>query len=476
MLLKHSAIYSASLLINGLIGFLAVAINTRILGVESYGYYALAFSTAMFASTFLFEWVRLSLMRFSETDGGPRLLSASLSIYVVGGAIILFVTMGLYFTSFDYHFPAFGWMAVGLFAVCVGFAELFMGLARASLRPSLFAIMQLTRGTLALLLGSAAAWAGYGFVGLILGMAIANVLSVILGFIRYPVWQSLRPCWPDKESFTTLSNFGFPIIMTIIAVQILQVLDRFVISYFHGPAAVGAYAAAGDVTQKLIFMLAAGINLASYNLAVQAFEKNGRTAAEQRLSSTLTVLLTLIVPVAVGIALVAKPLGQLMFGAEVAKSAAILMPLLSLAALLQVIRSCFIEQPYHILKMTRDMLLPFAIAASVALIVWFLLVPAHGAFGTACGLVLAHIVGSFLSMCGMKGKFTYIVEWKNILKIGMATLFMATIVGLLPWPEDNMGVLFIRIVAGASTYAAVALSVNLLDSRTIVMRKLSAPK
>ena len=474
MLLKHSAIYSMSVLINGLIGFLAVAINTRILGVEAYGHYALAFSTAMFASAFLFEWVRLSLMRFSETQDGPQLLSASLSIYMGGGAVILLIAALLCAYSFDSHFPALGWLAVGLFAACVGFADLFMGLARASLRPSLFAFMQLTRGVLALVLGSAAAWAGYGFVGLLIGMAIANVLTVIVGFIRHPVWRLLRPCWPDKASVMTLANFGLPILLTVLAMQVLQVLDRYVISYFHGPAAVGAYAAAGDITQKLIVMLAAGINLAAYNLTLQVFEKQGLAAAELRLSATLTVLLTLITPVAVGMALIAEPLAHIMFGVEVAKSSAALMPLLSLAALLQVVRACFIEQPYHILKLTRGMLVPFSIAGSVAVTAWIIWVPDYAAQGTAYGLILAHLAGSFFSMRGMKGKFSYKVEWKNVFIIGFATASMAVVVGVVPWPNDSLVFLFIRVLAGAATYAGIAVWANLLDTRTIILRKLTA--
>ncbi len=471
MLLKHSAIYSASILLNGLISFAAVAVNTRLLGVEEYGHYALAFSAATCASTFFFEWLRLSIMRFSETENGQRLLSASLSLYLVGAIIILTLATLFFAVNFDAHFPALGWIAVGLFAVCIGCVDLLLSLARTSLRPSLFSSMQIMRGVLALALGGLAAWMKFGFAGVMTGMALANILTLVFGLLRQPEWRRLRPTLPDKDSVLTLMQFGSPIVLTVMAMQVLLILDRYMISHFHGAKEVGAYAAAGDITQKLIVMIATGVSLASYNLVLRVFEEGGVAEAEKKMVTTLTVLLSVVLPVSVGIALVAAPMGHLLLGAKVAEEAVPLMPLLSIIAVLQVLRSYYFDQPYHILKITKQIFLPYLAASVVAMTSWFLLIPSEGARGAAYGLIFAHLVGGVVSFLSIRGKFKLDISWKDVSIVIVAVTAMAIIVGLLPWPDGNIW-LFVRVAAGGAAYAVSLLAANFLDVRSIVLKKL----
>ncbi|MBY0427679.1 MAG: lipopolysaccharide biosynthesis protein [Alphaproteobacteria bacterium] len=470
MLLKHSSIYSASVLLNGLVGFAAVAINTRLLGAEEYGHYALALGSAMCASTLVFEWLRISNMRFSETKDGPELLSSSLSLYIVGGIIAMSLTALCFAINFNTYFPATGWIAVGLFAVCLGVVDLFLALARSSLRPTLFSSMQIIRGVLALAFGGLAAWMKFGFVGVIIGMAIANILTLLFGFIKQPAWQLLRPKLPDKQSIMTLVGFGFPLVMTIIALQVLLLVDRFMISYFHGASEVGAYAAASDITQKLILMIATGVNLASYNLVLKTYDEEGLAQAEHKLGTTLSVLLAITLPVAVGIILIANPMGHLLLGASVAEGAISLMPMLSLIAILQMLRTCYFDQPYHILKITNKIFWPYLGASVVAVIAWLFLIPSLGAMGAAYGLILAHLAGAGFSYFGIRDKFKLHIVWKDVVIVLVALVAMAVVVAIMPW-QDNVVWLLVRIGLGGACYAMIMILGNFMDVRHVILSK-----
>ena len=471
MLLKHSSIYSVSVLLNGLVGFAAVAINTRLLGAEAYGHYALALGSALCVSALLFEWLRVSILRFSETKNGPELLSSSLTIYLGGGLVAVLIAAFCLAINSDTYFPVMGWAAVGVYAVCVGVADLFLALARSSLRPTLFSSMQVLRGLLALTFGGLAAWQGFGFVGVIIGMAIANVLTLIFGFIRHAPWQSLRPKLPDPASIRTLMSFGFPLVMTIIAMQVLLLADRYMISYFHDASAVGVYAAAGDVTQKLIILIATGFSLASYSLVLKAFEEKGLAQDEHKLGTNLSILLAITLPVAVGIVLIAKPMAHLLLGASVAQGAIALMPLLCIVAMLHILRTCFFEQPYHILKITHKIFWPYFWASAVAIIAWSLLIPTCGAVGAAYGLILAHITGLAISYFGVCTKFKFHIAWKDVVIVIAALAVMAIMVGLLPWQEDVVGLLA-RISVGGTCYIAMMMIGNFMGVRQIMLGKL----
>lgn len=473
MFLKHSAIYSSAMIINGLLGFAAIAVYTRLLGSEGYGHYALAFSTAAAMIVLTFEWLRLSVLRFGETENGPRLLSINLSLYLMGGLLAVVLAALLFIGRIDTHFPAIGWLAIGAFIICGAGAELFLSLARAALRPSLFASMQLIRGILALGFGATGAFMGYGFAGVLGGVALASLCTILFGLWRNPAWLKLRPEKPDPHSFNTLLAFGLPIVVNSFAAQILLVLDRYAISHFHGSSAVGEYAAAGDLAQKILLILAWGINLASYNITLRSYEKEGQGAAEARHGQTLAVLMAVIVPAACGLIMLAGPLCHVILAPQIADAAARLLPFLVIVAVLQILRSYVLEQPYMFLKDTKGLFRPLILAGITALGLWFFLVPGMGAVGAAIGLIAAHGVGAFFSWRGIRRRFKTVILWRNLGIIMGAAGAMCGVLALVP---DVSGVvhLAIKTIIGGVVYVSVCFAGNVLDCRTILLRRLAA--
>lgn len=470
MLFKHSLIYSAVLLFNGLLGFVAVSLYTHILSAEAYGYYSLCYSAAIFIALVSFEWQRISLMRFSQSEAGAQILSASLALYLLFVCIILISTGAAYGLNVNLWFPAHGWIGVGMFSASYAVSEMFLSLARATLKPALFASMQMVRGCLSLLFGALAAIYTQQFYGLLAGMSLANLCVIGYGLWRNSEWRTLRPALPSKDSLSILMTFGLPIIFNTATMLFLSVADRYVISHFHGAAIVGAYAAASDLTQRVLQMLASGINLAAYNLNIQAYERDGLSAAEQRIKLSLVVLITILFPVAAGISLVSAPIAKLLLGEAVQATAIDLMPYLSAAAVMQILRSFYLEQPYHLLKTTKLLLVPFMVAAGVALAAWVVLVPDYAGKGIVYGLLLAHLIGGFLTLHGLRGKFQMHLPVREIMIVAGATLIMSVVVGL-DWPENSL-MLIGRIFAGGVAYATILFAVNHLSVRTMLMNKL----
>jgi len=63
-LLRHSAIYLIARGVPGAINFLAIAIYTRLLSPQEYGQYVLVFSAVTLINIVLYDWLKLSLLRF----------------------------------------------------------------------------------------------------------------------------------------------------------------------------------------------------------------------------------------------------------------------------------------------------------------------------------------------------------------------------------------------------------------------------
>src|SRR5271170_3528243 len=83
--LKHTAIYLLARGLPGVIAFLAIPIFSRLLDPAAYGKYALVFATVALLNAILFQWLRLSLVRYlpAYRDNPARLKSTVLSVEVL---------------------------------------------------------------------------------------------------------------------------------------------------------------------------------------------------------------------------------------------------------------------------------------------------------------------------------------------------------------------------------------------------------
>jgi O-antigen/teichoic acid export membrane protein len=64
MLWRHSALYLLARGLPGVVSLAAIAVYTRLLGADEYGRYALVIAGVGLGNKLVFEWLRLSLLRF----------------------------------------------------------------------------------------------------------------------------------------------------------------------------------------------------------------------------------------------------------------------------------------------------------------------------------------------------------------------------------------------------------------------------
>src|SRR5215212_5265359 len=91
-ILSHAGIYLAARGLPGAIAFLAIPLFSRLLEPAQYGRYALVLAAVNVLNALLFQWLRLSLVRFlpgcgqGNGDAGGRLKS---TLATAGGALIV---------------------------------------------------------------------------------------------------------------------------------------------------------------------------------------------------------------------------------------------------------------------------------------------------------------------------------------------------------------------------------------------------
>ena len=282
MLVRQAAIYAVGRGLPGIVNFLAVMVYTRLLAPDDYGLYALALAAVGLAHYLLFAWLHLGLLRFLAAAGARsrELLAIVLCGFAASAALVLVAAVAA--AAFR---PAS--LSFGLYALCLtlvgatAWFELNLELARARLTPVRYSLMAACRAVASLGLGVLLIRAGLGAHGVLAGLLLGLILT-LLAFTR-DSWRGAHPRHLDPRLARELLAYGLPLTASLTLTFIVAASDRFFIGWILGPDQVGVYAAGYDTAWHTLTMLMMLIHLAGYPLAVQALERQGVAACRREL-------------------------------------------------------------------------------------------------------------------------------------------------------------------------------------------------
>jgi O-antigen/teichoic acid export membrane protein len=458
MLLRHTALYVLARGAPGLIAFLAIAVYTRLLSPEDYGRYALVVAGVSLFNVVLFQWIRLSLLRFlpaKEKDPDQLLapiLAAFLSVALLAGGIAAALAL---------LWPDPAWRPFLLLGVLLLWAqawfELNLELYRSRLQPLHYGAFSSLRAVLALGLGASFVLWGLGAYGPLLGLVFAMLLAgmgALSIWLRVPLragfsWQRIKP----------LAFYGLPFAVTFALGFIVSTSDRFLLAWYVGEASAGIYAAGYDLVWQVLGLIAAIINLAAYPLAVRAFEAGGLEAARKRLQQNFTLLLGVVLPATVGLAYIATPFAHLVLG-ESFHEIALLLPWIAFAQLFFSLKVYHADLAYHLTKQTHYQMGIAALAAVVNIILNIWWIPVLGMAGAVYATFVAYLVGVIASIVLGRKMLKVPLLYRDATKVLMATIVMAMVLVAVrnaTRGETGLVVIASSVMIGGAAYLLASL-------------------
>ncbi len=459
MMLRHGLAYLAARGLPALLNFAALAIYTRLLAPEQFGIYAMVLAALGIAHTVFLSWLDLGLLRFFAAYEGRRgtflgtILIAFMAMLALAGLASLST---LWFTS-DPLLARLLPLCFLLFCV-EGFAELHLRLANAQLAPAVYGRMAITRALVALAVGSALVLAGAGALGILLGLAAGAVAAVVsptrgvLGPLRAAWRESTGPVF-DPAVLRHLFLYGAPLVITLGLDVVLAGADRFLLAGMIDADAAGVYAVGYQLTAYTLGTLLVIVNLAGYPLAVKAFETGGLAAAEPHLRQNALLLWGLGLPAAGGMALLAPNITAVVTGSAFAADAALVMPVLVLAALLQRSRTYYFDFAFQLRAKVGWQALISATTVLLNIGLNLLLIPRFGILGAAWATVAACGLGLALSIVLGRRLLALPVIWGEAARLGLATAAMLAAL----WPLRELAgilALVLQIGLGVLAYAS----------------------
>jgi O-antigen/teichoic acid export membrane protein len=311
--------------------------------------------------------------------------------------------------------------------------------------------------------------AGAGGAAPLLGLGLAPLAA--LPFVLPGELRQARGGGFERARVKTYAQYGYPIAATLALTVVLTSTDRFLLAAFMDEAAVGAYHAGYSIANRTLDVLFLWLGSAGQPALVMALERGGadrlKAAAREQLSTFLLIGL----PAAAGVALVARPLAEVLIGEDLRTAAAAITPWIALSALLYGLTAYYFGQAFTLGRKTKHLLAAMAVPAVANVILNLILVPRFGVLGAAWATAASFGLGLLTTLALGRRVLALPIAWDSLVRCAMATGIMALAVAALP-PIGGFAELMLDATVGAGVYAIAALILNAAGVRDVANRLL----
>jgi O-antigen/teichoic acid export membrane protein len=443
------------------VGLLTIVLFTRVLDPAQYGVYALAFSVGSLTQTAMLAWTEASMARFLATRAEDGRIAdhfatlylmwiiAALAVPVVGVVIAL---LPLNPALKNAIFAALGSILVG------SLMKLALERRRAAGEVSSAALLTMVQIAGGFALGLALALTGLGGAAPSLGTGLISVLCLAVVLpreLKHMVGGKF-----DKAMATTYAAYGLPVAFSLILALVLASTDRLLLGAFLDEATVGVYHAGYSLGSRTLDVVFIWLGMAGAPALIAALERGGQASLNEAAREQASFMILLTLPAAVGLALVASPLADLMIGEALREGASHVTPWIAASGWLSGMTTYYLLQAFTLARRTPLLIVSMIAPAVANVILNLLLIPMLGLDGALWATTVSYGIGAVAAWALARRACPLPIPWDVLAKAGGASLAMAVCVSLLPSPG---GVLELALKAGvgAVVYGALTLGLNI---------------
>jgi O-antigen/teichoic acid export membrane protein len=456
-------------LAQALASFGGVWVFTRLLGADAYGQYALLVSVMALAHTATLTWSEAAAYRFhakAEAEGQLPDHYRSVLVLWALACVPAVVLIGLAWLVAA-HAPAYrpGLAVLLVVLPLAGLVTVSLETHRAAQRVGSYVALELPRVVVGFGLGVVlAAFSDLGAAAPLVGLAGGTALAAgmaLPGLLARGRGGRFGPA-RGRMHFA----FGWPVAAALLLDLALSAGDRFVIAALLGEAAVGAYAAGYGVADKTLVVMAMWATMAAVPAMLLAWEQKAHADFEAHARRFFGLMIAILLPAAAGLALVARPLAEVMIGPELREAAASVLPLIAVAGVFNGLQHYFAEA-FQLTRRTGVRAGLMAIPAVANIGLNLVLIPQFGLMGAVAATLSCYVLLIALYW-GVGRRFVALpVDGGMVVRVGLAVTAMAVCVSLVPaW--GGIGELLAKAAVGAVVYGAVAWRFDLGGLRSLI--------
>ncbi|GMQ60201.1 oligosaccharide flippase family protein [Vallitalea sediminicola] len=472
---KDIIFYLPAKILEGLVGFITIAVYARLFTPEIYGDYGVINPTINVIFLIILGWLMHSLYRYinayKDENNLKALCSTAFISYITLVGVVLIILLIFQLIGNDIIETKLLFSAFFMF-VAYGLNQILMNLLVALKKIKLNLVLSLCGVVLKLVL---TIFLAFNFERSVTIILIANgtvdLLKAIIVFIRLKGYNYINFNEASKNTFKVMIKYGFPLIGLSLTLFVLNISDRYVIIYFCGRDISGIYTANYSLASAVYTMMMMGIMRAVYPNLLEAWGKKDISRTKDILSSGVRYYLLICIPATVGLVMLAKPISKICLAGEYQGGYAIIG--WASVGMLFFGLSEYCNKAWELTANTKIILRNSLISGVLNLLFNILLVPIYGYNVAAITTMISFALYFILSYRGAKK----VLIWKlkpiiYIRIIGSALTFGILLIIAMSFMKFNVPILVISIIVSIIIYGVLLLITGELTEEMKMIRRL----
>jgi O-antigen/teichoic acid export membrane protein len=275
----------------------------------------------------------------------------------------------------------------------------------------------------------------------------------------------------EPERARAYALYGVPVSLSLVLTLVLGAVDRMLLAAFLDESAVGVYHAGYSLSNRTLDVIFLWLGMAGAPAAVAAFERGGKAGLEHAALDQARLMVLITFPAAVGVALVAAPLSEVMVGEAFRDGAAQVIPWIALSGLLAGFTTHYLNQGFTISRRTGRLVAAMGVAAVANIGLNLALIPVFGLDGALWATAASFAIGAAASWALSRDAVQLPLPWRDIARCAAACGIMALVVSAVP-AIGGVLELSLKATVGALAYGVAAFALDASGVRSLGMRML----
>ena len=462
-------------LVNTLFNFAIGLLVARFLGPAQFGEFALALAIGLVVQTALFDWIRLTAVRFySERarKSKPELRATLDAVFALIASVLAFAALAVVVSGVRLPLTNSLVLLAGVASVTNGLFDYNTALVRARFHDRLYTRLIVTKNVLALAFTTGGAYVFGSAQMALIGVCVSMGGSVLIAREALSDEHASRRLAQRALALNCL-RYSAPIVAANVLYLGIPLINRALITHRFGFAETGQFSLAFDIGTRVVAAIGSALDVLLFQLAVRADELHGPDRAREQVARNMAIVLLVLLPACLGVWLVLPSLQGILappqFRGPFSHYLTLLLPGLFCYGLM----AFAINPVFQIRKSTGPVIAAAIVACCVdgGLSFWL----PRG--GDASSLAIAQAASMCAALAaliafslGAKPKWPPV---RDLAAIGLAA--GAMVLAVLPLRDwtPSPAALLVQAGAGAAVYCAVAVSLDAAGVRGVLARFLS---
>jgi O-antigen/teichoic acid export membrane protein len=284
-------------------------------------------------------------------------------------------------------------------------------------------------------------------------------------------WQGPRAP-PSRATLQQMLQFGGPITISGFIFALHAGLDRLMIAKLLGPDAAGQYGASADFVRQCMIYPAISASAAIAPMAIQLLAEDDHDKLKAHLERSAELLLAVVLPAAIGLALISQDLSNFVLGPKFRDAGTMLMPILALSWVAFVVAHHYVHLSFSLANTPRQYIVHAAWTLAISGALIYPMIKGFGLKGAALTLLIAEVGSAAIGLVMTRSSYPLPLPVSRCARILSATMIMAvtTLLVKMIAPHGGLVRLAAMITCGVFAYGTAAVALNVLNCRPAAAR------